>query len=150
MVRQAKHLKETKSYISNLIEEGNLVEANQLLKIQSWKQFEKHSKTQSVSGRIIASDLSEFERLSGDNKENQNICLTSWRRFKVSCILYYFLLIITIFYHNRNHFILTLLSLYAFDIDQTTRTNRETITGTENECSPSTATSTDERFNIVP
>ena len=73
MVRQAKHLKETKSYISNLIEEGNLVEANQLLEIQSWKQFEKHSKKQSVSGRIIASDLSEFERLSGDNKENQNI-----------------------------------------------------------------------------
>ena len=82
MVFQAKHLRETKSYISNLIEEGNLVEANQLLKIQSWKQFEIHSKIQSVSGRIIVSDLSEFERLSGDNKENQTVFLPVGERSK--------------------------------------------------------------------
>ena len=82
MVRQAKHLKDTKSYISNLIEEGNLVEANRLLKIQSWKEFEQHSKIQSVSGRIIVSDLSEFERLSGDNKENQTVFLPVGERSK--------------------------------------------------------------------
>jgi len=111
MVRPAKHLKETKSCILKLIEEGNLVEANRLLEIlQSWKQFEIHSKTQSVSDRIIVSELSEFERLSGDNKENQKRFLTSWRAFKVSYVLY-FLLIITIFYHNQ---IIPFLSSYFF------------------------------------
>ena len=82
MVFPPKHLKETKSFILNLIKEGNLVKANQLLKIQSWKQFEIHSKIQSVSGRIIVSDLSEFERLSGDNKENQTVFLPVGERSK--------------------------------------------------------------------
>jgi len=124
MVYPPQYFIKTKSFIKNLIEEGRVDEANQLLELSS-KELVQSSNTESEIGPSIASDLSELERRSGDSSINKRNCFKSWRQFKVSCILYYFLLIITIFYLYRNHFILTLLSLCAFDIDKSQETNSQ-------------------------
>ena len=97
MVFPAKHLRETKSFILKLIEEGNVVEANRLLKLDL-QQLVQRSNTQS--------ELSELERLPGGNTKG----IDSWRHFTVSYVLY-FLLIITIFYHHQ---IIPFLSSYFF------------------------------------
>ena len=68
MVFPTQHFIKTKSFITNLIEEGRVDEANQLLELGS-KGLVKRSHTQSEIGRIIASDLIELERLS--------LCVTS-------------------------------------------------------------------------
>ena len=75
MVFPSKHLRETKSFILNLIKEGDLVEANRLLELD-YSQLEIRSKTQTEIGRIIASDLSELERNSGDYRVNRKKLLT--------------------------------------------------------------------------
>ena len=56
MVIPHQHLIKTKSFILNIIKEGNVVEANQLLELGS-KGLVQRSNTQSEIGRIIASDL---------------------------------------------------------------------------------------------
>ena len=63
MVYPPQYLIKTKSFITNLIKEGNVDEANQLLELDL-QQLVQRSNTQSEIGRIIASDLIELERLS--------------------------------------------------------------------------------------
>jgi len=109
MVMPHQYLIKTKSFILNLIKEGDVVEANRLLELDL-QQLVQRSNTQS--------ELSELERLPGGNTKG----IDSWRHFTVSYVLY-FLLIITICYHNR---IIPFLpcSFFAFEIERHQGTNQ--------------------------
>jgi len=96
MGKSQKYLINTKSFITNLIKEGRLDEANRILKSESLEQLEYLSKQDSDIGRIINSDLV----IELKTKANKKHCGRAWNRFRVSYVLY-FLMIITIFYHNR-------------------------------------------------
>jgi len=104
-MKSPKYLINTKSFITNLIKEGRLDEANRILKSDSLEQLEYLSFQDSGIGRIINSDLIELK-----TKANKKNCGRTWNRFRVSYVLY-FLVIITIFYHNR---IILFLHYYFF------------------------------------
>ena len=93
--RPPKYLINTTTFITNLIKEGRVDEANQLLRLEIDKLAELSSEDSEI-GRIIKLDLPEYR----PGRKTRALC-ARWRNFKVSCVLYYFLLIINIFYHNR-------------------------------------------------
>jgi len=93
------YLINTISFITNLIKEGKVVEANTILDLNI-NQLEKLvDQTESEIGQHIAADLREFESLSGDKKSKRNHFCNRWRNFRVRYVLH-FLLIISVCYHN--------------------------------------------------
>ena len=63
MVYPPQYLIKTKSFITNLIEEGKVVEANRLLKLENINQLQILSSEDSDIGRIIRSDIIKLNNL---------------------------------------------------------------------------------------